>query len=334
MTGNRRKDIVLATTRQWNPGDEFIRTGVESLLEEASGWQINWLIYDRNPDLRNCRLNNISNSFFDSDVPYVSFIVLAGTSEWCGPLMTELYRYSLKFSIPIVAIGIGTPGFERRLSRLEEHVFHTQTLLIIARDQATADMLSSYGIGSTVMPCPSLMAASTRNYPDRIRSVAVIWQFAETRQPCSVGQRESLVSLCQRLEETGYDVSIVASYLEELEVLHDLNLDYPVYYSYEPKAYLDILQQFDAVVGLRLHGCLLALSLGKPAILVPHDERVAAAAKEVPTLATCALDQVSEQLSSLAAGLPDWQHQHERLLTELRKDYLSRIRDVCLRYSD
>lgn len=331
MTSNRRKNILLSTTRQWNPGDEFIRIGVESLLEQACGWEINWLIYDRNPDVRNCRLDNISNSFFDKNTPYVDMIVLAGTSEWNGPLMTELYRYSLKFSIPVIAIGIGNPGFERALSRLEEHVLKSQTCLLIVRDRATAKMLSSYGIDNMVMPCPSLISASARSYPSEIRRVAIVWQLAETRQPCSIGKRESLLSVCNELCLAEYNVSIVVNYIEELEMLHDL--DYPIYYSYEPRVYFDILKQFDAVISLRLHGCLLALSLGKPAILVPHDERVTAAAQEVPTLVVCSLDQVGGQLSLLATALPDWCHRHEVFLTELRQEYLARIRQACLKYS-
>lgn len=331
MMGNRRKNILLSTTRQWNPGDEFIRISIESLIEEASGWDINWLIYDRNPDIRNCRLPNISNSFFEGTAPYVDMIVLAGTSEWAGPFMTELYRYSLRFSVPVLAIGIGTPGFKVSLSRLEEHIFKAQTPLIIVRDRATADMLYSYGVQSFVMPCPSLISPIMPSYPSQINSLAIIWQFVESNQACTIGKGEALSALCNELRKTGYEVSIVVHYVEELQLVHGLNLECDVYYSYEPRAYLDLLRQFDAVVGLRLHGCLLALSLGRPAVLVPHDERTFSAAREVPTLSVCSFDQVVSRLSLLAAGLPDWCRRNEIFLARLRKEYKARIHEACVR---
>ena len=44
-------NILFSSTRQWNPGDEFIFFGVRNLIEDFFQKKINWVLYDRNPDL-------------------------------------------------------------------------------------------------------------------------------------------------------------------------------------------------------------------------------------------------------------------------------------------
>ena len=45
------KNIIYSATRQWNPGDEFILMGVESLIQEVFGSH-NSILYNRNPQIR------------------------------------------------------------------------------------------------------------------------------------------------------------------------------------------------------------------------------------------------------------------------------------------
>ena len=46
-----KKNIVFSTTRQWNPGDEFILMGCINLLKQL-GVDFNVLIYNRNPQIQ------------------------------------------------------------------------------------------------------------------------------------------------------------------------------------------------------------------------------------------------------------------------------------------
>jgi len=77
-------NILVSSTRQWNPGDEFIFFGVQNLLKEAlKGQRINWILYDRNPDLFIDGFNNPvhkekiwGNSFHHEDQQLVRFIGL------------------------------------------------------------------------------------------------------------------------------------------------------------------------------------------------------------------------------------------------------------------
>ena len=47
-----RKNILISTTRQWNPGDEFIMMGALCILKNLYGDILNPIIYNRNPDIR------------------------------------------------------------------------------------------------------------------------------------------------------------------------------------------------------------------------------------------------------------------------------------------
>ncbi len=47
-----RKNVLISTTRQWNPGDEFIMLGCLNILKEIYGDNINPIIFNRNPDIR------------------------------------------------------------------------------------------------------------------------------------------------------------------------------------------------------------------------------------------------------------------------------------------
>jgi len=52
------KNVVFSTTRQWNPGDEFILMGCINLLKEYMG-EFNPIIYNRHPQLRRSRKRDI-----------------------------------------------------------------------------------------------------------------------------------------------------------------------------------------------------------------------------------------------------------------------------------
>ena len=47
-------NIVFSTTRQWNPGDEFILLGCINLLKKQLG-EFNPIIFNRNPQIRRHR---------------------------------------------------------------------------------------------------------------------------------------------------------------------------------------------------------------------------------------------------------------------------------------
>lgn len=120
-------NIVFSTTRQWNPGDEFILMGCINLLKQHIE-DFNPIIYNRNPQIRRARkydiiksIDNIAGKdfvekFLDNSVKerppldYADMVVFAGSPEWRGRRMTKLYSSILEYDIPSLFLGLGTSG--------------------------------------------------------------------------------------------------------------------------------------------------------------------------------------------------------------------------------
>jgi len=104
----RTLNILFSTTRQWNPGDEFIFFGIRNILTEL-GIKFNTIIYNRHPSInppptfrrhRWSKLEkypNMDNSFF-LDIPAaVDYVIIAGSPEWTGgQRMDRLFNYIKK----------------------------------------------------------------------------------------------------------------------------------------------------------------------------------------------------------------------------------------------
>jgi len=98
-------NILVSSTRQWNPGDEFILMGVRNLFEEALGPGVrNWILYDRNPDLfvdgfsTHQRKETIwSNSYHHDSPECFDMALVAGTPEWMGRPLEDFYGAVTQF---------------------------------------------------------------------------------------------------------------------------------------------------------------------------------------------------------------------------------------------
>ena len=127
----QRKNIVYNTTRQWNPGDEFIFQGVRRVIETKFG-PSNAIIYNRNPDVRpesfelalrgdkdvmNGERGDIEaylrygfhdNSVKpDGDFSFVDLAVFAGTPEWTTRRCYNFFEHIVKNSTPTLPTKYG-----------------------------------------------------------------------------------------------------------------------------------------------------------------------------------------------------------------------------------
>ncbi|MBA1433147.1 MAG: hypothetical protein FAF04_06050 [Epsilonproteobacteria bacterium] len=117
-------NIVFSTTRQWNPGDEFILLGCINLLHEIID-EFNPIIFNRNPQIRRSRKRDIIKlidnlvgkdfieKFLDNSVKerphmdYADMVVFAGSPEWRGRRLTKLYQEINTYDIPTIFLGLG-----------------------------------------------------------------------------------------------------------------------------------------------------------------------------------------------------------------------------------
>lgn len=301
------KNILFSTTRQWNPGDEFILMGCINLLKGICP-AFNPIIYNRNPEVRQgkfaelnflkssrwerwrptgnslvrafLRTGFLDNSFKnDTDPSFLDLVVFAGSPEWKGPFCKPLYKVIAKRNLPTLFLGIGGgPNFTRRtLSVLEQEVLG-RAQLITARDENAAQFLANYH--PLVLPCPALFSASVP-YEKKIQKVNKIGLIYGTYQASNNNNvsKETYIYLKDlygkiiRRFSSQYEIEIVCHYIDELPHAYK---DFPgvnILYSYDSKDYLDIFHRFDFVIGHRVHGIGISASMGIPGLAVIHDNR-------------------------------------------------------------
>lgn len=161
-------NIVFSTTRQFNPGDEFILYGIINILHDVMKKKdFNSIIYNRNPDInqrfhsiftrtsfnkKQFRGSSYASSIFrifrwdnsireDSEWKHIDLIIFAGSPEWYGDRSRMLYWAAKKYNIPVIYMGIGT-GEERLEEKIKKYEWDIidRALYIATRDKLTSDM--------------------------------------------------------------------------------------------------------------------------------------------------------------------------------------------------
>ena len=295
-----KKNILFSTTRQWNPGDEFILLGVINLLQEILG-DFNPIIYNRSPEVRQVkgylnpfrtiewtnrsfsgkknieaffRMGFYDNSFKENmDASFINYVVFAGSPEWMGRRSSPLYDVILRYEIPTVYLGIGSSNVitynmikERYRKVLES------SRLIIVRDETTREILKP--LNPLKLSCPALFASKEEKESAALQKIALIFSTYKAVRSNRVSQETSayLVSLYEAIMKS-YECEIVCHYIDELPEAFHLFPGCQMHYSYDSRDYLEIYRKFDFVIGPRVHGIGICASHGIPGILISHDLR-------------------------------------------------------------
>lgn len=264
--------VLLSTTLGHNPGDEIIAQGVKNLLLEVYGPNIQYINYNRNPDLqegdhRLRRLTLVGNYLTsESLLSHVDMVVLAGSPEWYGGPMKSLYEAITKYNphIPLLALGIGLGHQWGTLTELDKQVLSRPETKIITRSEETTAMLLKEGIKSKAMVCPALFAFD-QDLPNYRNGTILILQkpgysWHEVNEATLTGP--SIMDL----NNAGF--SVLCLHVKEFEYYSNLGI-HPQYAG-SPDAFASIVSRYRKVVSTRLHGAIGALSLGIPAVVVSN----------------------------------------------------------------
>lgn len=300
-----RKNVLISTTRQWNPGDEFIMLGCLNILKEIYGDNINPIIFNRNPDIRvggryrnktkykkatinwdkkNIRGKAIIQNIFnigqydnsykdDMDSNNIDIALFAGSPEWYGSRLNSMYEAIEKSNIPTIFLGLGagdSTSFE--MSKPVVKSVLSKSNVITTRDLATAELLKDYG--GIYVPCPALLASKNIRVVENVKKIGLIYATNETLQGNNVSKElhDYICVLYKKITEQ-YNVGLVCHYIDEIEQAHEEFPNLEIYYSYDAKDYIDIYNNFDLVIGGRVHGIGMSASLGIPGIMINHDSR-------------------------------------------------------------
>lgn len=277
----KRMNILVSSSRQWNPGDEFIRKGVEQLLGDILGPDHNWLLWNRNPDLfmdrwtdGRMRTDFLTNSMRDPALDVVDLVVFAGTPEWFGQPVERIYRALLtQPRVPVLVLGAGSGAAMPQLAPHEIEVLERDNVFICTRSVDLAECINAQlsRPKAVPLPCPAFYSAGEAGRrPDQHR-VGVIVQSSGTPNQ-NIGEElvQSLISELRNAQGK-IDLDIVSLYIDEHMRFSRLNLGHPCIYSYEPDHLLTQLSSYSMIISTRLHGAIAGLSAGVPSILLAEE---------------------------------------------------------------
>ena len=275
-------NILISSTRQWNPGDEFIRMGVQNLLAEHIGNDHNLILWNRNPDLfidgyvnDNVKDDFSTNSAKPSDLQHIDCVVFAGTPEWLGgPVRAVMDYLYANPEVPCLFIGIGSGRPLTMLTERDRQVLQRDNCLIIARSiDLDSELNQLLGTEKAItLPCPALFVAkdpdSKNKQINTARKAIIIQIDKDLNHSISTELVEEFFGTLTQRD----DIEIFTFYINEHTYLAEQSIASK--YSYEPNDYLRWLSDYSVVISTRLHGAIAALSLGVPSILVASDDNI------------------------------------------------------------
>lgn len=299
-------NVAYKTTRQWNPGDEFILKGCQRIMTQTFGPH-NAVIYNCNPDvrpmeqvkgLRNFRLKDnytqqqdiaIADSYFrigfndnsikfDSDLSYVDYAVFAGTPEIISHRVCNFYEHIINYQLPCFVLGAGYWG---NLDTNQQNVLK-QAKVLTFRSAKLAQQARQDGFPAKYLPCPALLSSPTEKQIKRVETIGLVWATpAKDTVPFAGVNAETfaylntLYTYLIKNLQPHYQLRLICHYVDELAVAHHFAtpLGVPVCYSYDAQDYFSIYQKCDLVISPRVHGCGIAASLGIPGLALAHDQR-------------------------------------------------------------
>ncbi|QIQ22410.1 polysaccharide pyruvyl transferase family protein [Zophobihabitans entericus] len=294
------KNVVYSTTRQWNPGDEFILLGVKHLITKVIG-KHNAIIFNRTPQIRrdqhyvganwlrrfmykHGREKYMDNTIFwdnsvktGKELDYADLVIFAGSPEWRGDRLKELYSAILKYHLPAYFLGLGAAGdLDFNQFSEDEKIVLSNAKLITARDEYCNEQLSC--VNSHYLPCPALFSSPSYKVVKEVKKVGLLYgsDLAVTNNNISTDtynfMKRVYAKLLDKYEEK-YEFEFVAHYIDELPLFKKDYPDKTIRYSYDSKDYLDIFADYDLIIGHRVHGIGMCASMGTPGIMIAHDRR-------------------------------------------------------------
>ncbi|MHC1721882.1 MAG: polysaccharide pyruvyl transferase family protein [Aminipila sp.] len=358
-----RKNVLISTTRQWNPGDEFIMHGSLNIFHELFGDQINPIIFNRNPDIRGgskwrnksrrrdstiawdllnfrgkgiiqetFRIGHYDNSYKDDmDPDNIDFALFAGSPEWFNNRLLPMYQTIEKANIPTFFLGLGA-GDRSEFSAADQIVRRTlkAAKIITTRDYVTESLLNEYG--ARYMPCPAFLSAKKCRVVKAVNRIGLIYatDYTVHGNKVSPEMHKYIVMLYAELSKI-FCVGLICHYIDELDQARKELPGIDLFYSYDSKDYIDIYDHFDLIVGGRVHGIGLGCSLGVPGIMIKHDARSSTTDGFLASsvMVDTPLEQVIHHIQTMICDISDYSEKIIEHKKEVMEQYVSLLRPLC-----
>lgn len=305
---NQPTNVLFSTTRQWNPGDEFILFGVRRILGSLN-WNYNPVVYNRHPGInppplvyqgrfkKPARRRTFDNSFAFQSSSALDYVIFAGSPEWYqGRRIDPLLRFILDHDLRCAFLGVGMHRV-RTITPLLQKVIETSTDSIIVRDDNALDAVLDYFPEAIRLSCPALFSARSATTRSSKHTIGIVLQApSSSLHGIPHHLTNALIGAAGKLQDR-YEIRFIAHYIDDFIFARKVGLT-PVFYSGFAEDFAEFFAPCDAVISTRVHGCGMASSLGIPNALIRHDGR----AETVTGFSTTILNQpesAAEWLDSL-----------------------------------
>jgi len=272
------KDILFSSTRQWNPGDEFILFGIRNILEEMD-IKYNPILFNRHPLLDHkiqCdkKGHDVIPQFFDNSfieckesLSTVDYVIFAGTPEWTGEKLTQVFDLLEKKNIKFSMIGVG--GYNS-LTKEVENLLKKDSEILLGRDKDAYYCLKKFG--GKLEVCPAIFASKKEFPKTELNRIGICFQYHDY---CAAPKKEVYAETIKLYKKImlEYNVSFICHTFVDFMEAKSVFPSSEILYSSYAEDYLSIYKKFDLVIGTRVHGSGISSSMGIPSITIPHDYR-------------------------------------------------------------
>ncbi len=254
-----------------NVGDLFIEDSIRRILD-----------YDREHSVEIDPRKPITAKDIDR-INATEAAVILGTNLWYRD-MARPGRWMFtaeqlrQVRVPIIPMGMGTTRHEGEDNGFDEdtlrqlRIIHASCQLGGVRDPRTAEALDQAGIRNLAMTgCPTMFRSLSPVWPKRPVSTAK--QVVVTVRK---GQRDNVNRLIKLLRDRGLSPIVAAQQSKDLFLKRWIPFwqqPVPTLYEYSLTPYQQLIENSIGAIGWRLHGNMLHLAHGNPAILVSNCSR-------------------------------------------------------------
>jgi len=347
--------ITRVNANEGNPGDGFIRWGMEYIFEKCFNQQIQWLLiskFDKRDLLKHEKL-----------IKEVGFVIYAGTpqynnyDDWKLWYDDEMYKVLDEWGVKLVSIagGAGIPQVdwdEQRFSRycrqsattVELLTFRQQIgSLFTVRDKYAHQLLNDLNIPNCLLPCTATWASHYCNINkksnDCIALVPPSIGVMPQEQVGASNEVEMTVNLLNaywmlgnslRRKFPNKTIKIVPHGIKEYQLFKQSLHHSQIFYSNNAQSLLEFYSNCEYVISGRLHGALPAFGIeGTKVISIETDTRGSATAlfDKIHRIKLKSIAQNEEEIDALVKNidkiepstkgdLSSYQQQYEGLLKE------------------
>lgn len=295
--------IAFMTTLGVNVGDEFIREGIRSILDECGEGYVPLYVNKHDPKSLHESHEDESvicqDKYWDSDL-----FIQAGapvywhlhngestslTSEWHQWLWVERILSKEKRRHPVfMNLGAGStfPFGESGANFVADSSCRQfasdiaqRAVLTTVRDRVASDILDEIGVKHHLLACPAFLAARRHSMPRHRSGLIGVNLMRLAGHGFGRGDfdadlwKNKAMDLCRGLRLLGRLVFICH---DTIEVDYAAGFAEPserIFFAPTWRPYLDIYSACEMVVANRVHGAVLAAGFGVPGIIIGSDTR-------------------------------------------------------------